>query len=229
MAKIDHLFFACSDLHHACAWFEKTTGVAPAMGGRHVGRGTWNALVALGGDIYLELIAPDPTQKDVPASQSIAAKMNEPGRLLHWAAETKELAKHQKIATQQQHLPWALKPPVPYSRKTTDGKLLEWELAFPASDLELPGGGTLPFLIDWLEVLRNGLHPSKTSPKGCTLLTLRLSHPEHLQLRAALATLGFDLQNNLLEIVSGNKPSLAMVLDTPKGRMTLTHIEESKL
>merc|ERR1711865_1332881 len=103
----------------------------------------------------------------------MVGNMDHPGRLLHWAAETKELAKHQEIAKQQQHLPWVLTPPQPMSRRTMGGTLLEWQLSVPTTT-ELPGGGMLPFLIDWLSVARNGLHPSQTSPKGCTLVTLRL-------------------------------------------------------
>ena len=98
------------------------------------------------------------------------------------------------------------------SRKTPEGSVLEWSLAVPARGAKsLPGGGLLPFLIDWEDVLQDGLHPAKTSPAGCTLLELRLAHPEPARIAASLSKLGMQL-----DVAHGDAPMLAAVLATPK-------------
>ncbi|MEO6958243.1 MAG: VOC family protein, partial [Antricoccus sp.] len=56
---IDHLVWGVRDLSAALISFEDALGVKPAEGGRHIGRGTRNYLVALTHTAYLEIIALD--------------------------------------------------------------------------------------------------------------------------------------------------------------------------
>lgn len=63
--RADHWLLFCRDLEASMAHVEAITGVAPRFGGRHDGKGTHNAIMSLGGDQYLELIARDPTQREL--------------------------------------------------------------------------------------------------------------------------------------------------------------------
>src|SRR6516162_4061989 len=88
-SMLDHLLLGCSDLDQGIAFVEEHTGVRPAIGGVHPGRGTRNALLSLGELHYLEIIAPDPAQAEAPKERAglptMLKRLLAP-KLFHWAA-----------------------------------------------------------------------------------------------------------------------------------------------
>src|SRR4051812_23817798 len=57
---LDHLVLAAADLAQGVSFVADRLGVRAPAGGRHAVMGTHNALVRLGRDVYLEIIAIDP-------------------------------------------------------------------------------------------------------------------------------------------------------------------------
>jgi hypothetical protein len=61
MLALDHLVVAAATLPEGVAHVERLLGVEMSAGGQHVFMGTHNAVLRLGNDCYLEVIAIDPS------------------------------------------------------------------------------------------------------------------------------------------------------------------------
>src|SRR5579864_1344743 len=133
---LDHFILGCDDLDRGIDFVEQHTGVRAAFGGVHPGRGTQNALLALGTRRYLEIIAPDPAQHtDNPlADDALAAKLQsltEP-RLVGWAAHPRNI---EALAAQLKQAGIEAAGPTPGARQRPDGKVLHWQTLNLKDDL----------------------------------------------------------------------------------------------
>lgn len=203
-AVVDHLVYGAPDLEVGVAEIERLTGVRPAYGGRHVGLGTHNALAALGGRTYLEVIAPDPSQGDTgcPLPFGIGA-LGSPS-LRAWAAAPADLdaaVRHGRAAG----VDYA--DVVSQSRQLPGGRTAHWRLSTRRS--EDPGVEILPFLIDWGE----GAHPSDDAPGGLCLEGLHVMVPDPGVVQRKLRAVGAEVM-----VVQGQQPALEAVVSTPEGR-----------
>ena len=164
--KVDHFVLAAPDLQRACDDFEATTGVRPAFGGAHAGRGTHNALVAFENGSYLEIIAPDPAQQATSMSQPMALLARP--TLMHWAVRCSGTA---ALSQRLRELGWTPTEIQRMSRTPPNAARLEWEL-FGLKDHRY--GGLAPFFIDWFACP----HPATTSPSVGPLTSVRLALPD---------------------------------------------------
>jgi hypothetical protein len=204
--RTDHVVYGVADLDAAMDELAERLGVGPAPGGRHVGRGTHNALLGLGDGAYLEVIAADPERAPAPGPMAFALDRLRLPRLVGWACRTADLDERVAAARERGHDPGEVRP---MSRRRPDGSLLEWRLTRHDPD---PDRLVVPFLIDW----GTSPHPSETAPSGVRLVELRGEHPEPEAVRKVLEALGATLP-----VDEGPEPALVATLDTPRGRVVL--------
>ncbi|MFQ5741733.1 MAG: VOC family protein [Acidobacteriota bacterium] len=206
LADVDHVIWAVPDLELGIKSLEKKTGVLAMVGGVHPGRGTRNALISLGKQHYLEILATDPAQPDAKQEMAeIVRGLAEP-RILGWAAGTQNLA---KVEERIRAAGLETSGVVAGSRNKPDGTTLRWKtLAVEGHD-----GTVVPFVIQWD---KSSVHPSEDSPKGCTLGELRLEHPDPDKMNRFLKAMGLSIG-----VVKGDHPNITAILDTPNGRVEL--------
>lgn len=204
---LDHLVLACPDLADAVADFHHRTGVRPVAGGRHLGRGTANHLVSLGGRSYLEIIGPDPQQHELEAPRPFGIDELDRPRLVTWAVRVTGIAEWAGRAREHGYDPG---PVEPMSRRTADGELLEWQVTRLGVDR---AGGLVPFLIDW----GSASHPTNRPLPVLPLNELTATHPEPESVRVALRAVGVELQ-----VFPGERTTLAASLSSRYGRVVLT-------
>lgn len=204
---LDHLVYAVPDLEAGVRAFAARTGVNPAEGGRHAGFGTANYLVGLGPGRYLEIIGPDPDQPNFSGRRLFGISADGPAALVTWAAATTDI--DALISSARTH-GYDAGDSTPLSRLTAGGGLLQWRLTPDTVDST---GGTVPFLIDWLD----SAHPSLGPLPQLRLISFTLTDSDPARLRAKLAAL-----ETSAAIESGPRPALTAVFGTPNGDVALT-------
>jgi hypothetical protein len=202
---LDHILLGCNDLDAGIAFVEERTGVRAAFGGVHPGAGTRNALLSLGRNHYLEIIAPDPQQ---PASADARdLKSLEEPVLVGWAVHPGDI---QQFAARLKEQGIAATGPTPGSRKRLDGRVLNWQTLVLKDD----AGGLLPFFIEWGA---NALHPSVDAPQGCSLTLFEAATPSPSVLMKQADQLQIDLP-----VTQARTPHLHAIITGPKGQLDVT-------
>ncbi|HSC71259.1 MAG TPA: VOC family protein [Candidatus Methylomirabilis sp.] len=203
---VDHIVYGVTELGDGITAIEGLLGVRPAMGGKHVGLGTHNALLSLGDGAYLEIIAPDPEQPRPSRPLPFGLDGMQEPRLVAWAVKAADI---QAQAEQARAAGVDVGQVLRMNRERPDGTRLEWSLTYREN---LLGDGLVPFLIAW----EPGAHPSETSPGGCLLVSLRAEHPEPERIAGMLSVLGVQM-----EVAQGDKPALVAMVQGAKGRLVL--------
>jgi hypothetical protein len=210
-ADLDHIILGTADLDRGISWMEERCGVRAVFGGVHPGRGTRNALLALGPRRYLEIMAPDPQQAEAaPVQASPLVKklhgLKEP-KLIAWAAHTGDLA---SLAKQATAAGIEIDPPRDGSRARPDGKILRWKSFGLKDDRD----GLLPFFIEWSS---DSVHPSQDAPAGCLIQAFSLESGANDVIQSTLHKLGIAVESK-----AGNQPLLRARIAGKKGELELT-------
>ncbi len=204
-ALLDHILLGCNDLDRGIELVEEATGVRPALGGVHPGRGTRNALLSLGERRYLEVIAPDPAQSQIVHYPQLRS-LTDP-RLIGWAVHPPDIAAVAKLLQENKV---EFKGPDDGSRKRPDGRVLNWKTINLADDRH----GLLPFFIEWSS---DSVHPSKDAPAKCTLDYFEIMSADPEELSSAFKRIGLDLP-----VQRSDKARLHAVISGPKGDIKLS-------
>ena len=202
---LDHILLGSADLDAGIALVEQRTGVRAALGGVHPGAGTRNALLSLGPNRYLEIIAPDP-QQPASADARDLKSLKEPA-LVGWAAHPGDI---EQFAARLKERGIATRGPNPGSRKRSDGRVLNWKTLALKDD----AGGLLPFFIEWGA---NSLHPSVDAPQGCSLTLFEAATPRPDLLRKQVDQLQIDLT-----LTQAQTAHLHAIITGPKGQLDVT-------
>jgi hypothetical protein len=202
---LDHLVYAAPDLDAAVEALFARLGVRAAPGGSHPGRGTRNALLALGAGSYLEILAPDPAQLHPGPLWMGLEGLASPG-LTAWAVRSSDLEGDLRRA---ERAGLDLGGVLEGSRRRADGEQLVWRFTDPRVR---EAGGLVPFFIDW----GSCPHPAATAPAGVSLAALRAEHPDPGDAATLLGSLELDLP-----VTKGPRPALIAVLETSRGLVEL--------
>ncbi|CAM3436183.1 VOC family protein [Deinococcus saxicola] len=200
-ATLDHLVIAARTLPEGRAWLEGRLGVPMQDGGKHENFGTHNALLSLGPDCYLEVIAtnpgaPAPTRPrwfglDTPEMKD---RLEDGPALIHWVVAVETLTAGPEV--------------LDLSRGEN-----RWTLTVP-EDGGLPMNGVAPSCLVW----HTPPPPGRLTDVGVRLGGLRLGSPTPDALRAVLDTLNFVGE---VEVYEAPQAELRAVLETPNGLVTL--------
>lgn len=204
--RLDHLVIAAESLQAGIDHIQDLLQVPLEKGGQHQKMGTHNAILSLGKNCYLEVIAIDqslPTPKrdrwfglDQPEIKSQIARGP---RLLHWVARTEDFNSV------------SFKLPASLGRITNMSRgELQWKITVP-DDGSLPENGILPSLIEW----SSQLHPASLLPeRGCQLDSLEAILPNADRVSSQIKTMGLQ---EFIEIFPGPSPRLRAKIKTPAG------------
>jgi hypothetical protein len=203
---LDHLVYATPDLRATVDALDARLGVRPSEGGQHPGRGTRNALLALGPRRYLEIVGPDPDQPRPESPRWFGIDALDAPRLVTWCAAANDLPARVAAAH-------AARVPLGEVRSggrvRPDGVTIAWHVTSPSTVL---ARGLVPFLIDW----GDSPHPAASAPTGVLLRTFTLEHPEPEAVARQLAVLGLEVPVRIAAL-----PALVAELETPRGSVTL--------
>lgn len=204
--KIDHIVIAVPNLEEGILWIEKKLGVRPVYGGLHTTEGTHNALLNLGNECYLELLAVDFSNIKINAPRWMGVDLIDEPTVTRWAVKSKNL--EEEIVFLKNINP-LLRNFKAGSRVKSDGTVLKWQLSIPLPE---PKVEVTPFLIDW----GNSTHPTASLESQCELVDFNLTHPQPSVIQEVIRNINLDF-----EIKKGAEAKITIKIRCPKGIVEL--------
>lgn len=203
--KLDHITVVARNLEEGCAYIKDQLGIEMPEGGAHLQMGTHNKLLSLGDDVFLELIAVDPTVKSPDRRRwfNLDDFKGDP-KLATWVLATNDIEE-------------TLKQAHPASGQAVEVArgVLSWLISVPETGV-MPLDGAFPTFIEWPE----GSHPaSGMADLGCRLVSLTIEHPEAEEI---LSLIGQKIDCGVTRILFSSEMKITAVIQTHEGLKTLT-------
>ena len=210
--ELDHLVIGAETLDQGCDFIGDLFGERPHPGGEHPNMGTHNALMHLGGTVYLEVIAinPDAAPAAWPRWFSLdEAKtrlfLKDQPRLITWVARTHHI---EMIGSLDDYAQSSV-------RSMSRGDLA-WQFAFSA-DGRCIADGLLPHVIQW----QSDEHPTDAMlASPVRLLTLRGYAPDANNIQSVINKMGLSSVFTCDSAKDG-QVKLTAEFTTPKGVIKL--------
>lgn len=205
----DHLVITARTLDEGVAWVESQLGVSmsPRRGGQHDRQATHNALLSLGPDFYLEVIAVNPEAEAPQRPRWFgmdALEKDAPPVLHHWVCRTDDVA----AALEASEIKTGV------VEQMSRGSL-RWLITI-AEDGNLAADGAMPSLIQW----QTQPHPAAGLPDvGYRLAKLEIRHPRAQEIEKSLGAIG--MSDERISVSSSTGPKLVATIDTPNGPRVL--------
>jgi len=197
--KIDHLVYAVPDLEKAVESLEKNYGITAVMGGQHLNQGTHNALVKIGEQSYLEIIAADPQNPNSPDSRWMGVDLIDGPQMTRWCVRSNKIEEDTQVIK-------SFKPElgeiIEGERLTKDDQLLKWTMSFP---MARPVVELMPFLVDWSN---SSVHPTDNLEQQCELKALKVHYTPYGKIRDLMKVWKLKIK-----IMPARKPKLEAVFE----------------
>lgn len=208
--ELDHLVVVANSLEEGRAWISEQLGVTIPLGGRHDFMATHNAVMSLGADIYLEVIAIDPALPP-PARQrwfgldqpAVRSRLAQGPYLVHYLMRSSDIAA--TLGRLDSGLRAMIGAPMAASRDSLSWQITIAEDGRPAAD------GCLPGVIQW----HSPLPQRRMHDAGLRLQQLVLHHPEPVMIGDKLHQLGAGavLESGLISLEEAAQPRLGAWLE----------------
>ena len=205
--ELDHVVVVAETLEVGAAWVEEALGVGLQPGGEHPRMGTHNALLRLGSEQYLEVIAVNPGAPGPTGPRWFELDRRPIAPFLAtWIARAPDVRAAARAC------------PVPLGEiEAMSRGSFQWLITL-RPDGSLPGDGLVPSLIQW----RSHSRPAALlADQGCSLRSLEGYHPDWERLLPALQALGLENGIVAMPLRGGERPYLVAHIDTPRGRVAL--------
>lgn len=208
--ELDHIVVAAQTLDAGVRFIKEKLSVDIPAGGRHESMGTHNHVMRLGRGSFLEVIAIDPDGRNPDRPRwyglddpAMRARLRGGPALITWVVRTPDIVAAVDAAA------------IPLGTITRVSRgALSWRLTVP-DDGHMPGGGTIPHLIEW----DNGSRPWESmADLGCRLAALTLADPDGDWLNDVLRSLGAEALP-FIKVLEGGPPRLSAKIVTPPDRV----------